>query len=152
MLKYLFFSPSVCWRRHKDKELTNKNIGLGKALWSAWVTTWRCWLGLKFCEAMVAASTRLSYPLLLFLSPAHTYIESRKKKKKNEKYYKLLMNWWTITCCLLKAFWHVVCGHVIKKGIFVDISFCWLCWNVICRPCQHCNHTRVFRFPMRGSY
>lgn len=53
-----------------SNKLTNESIGLGKALWRAWMITSCCWIGSNLCLATVAASTKLSYPLLLLLSPA----------------------------------------------------------------------------------
>lgn len=58
-------------KNNEWKELARSRISLGKAVSRAWSTSSRCWIRLNFCEASIAACTKLSYPVLLFLNSAY---------------------------------------------------------------------------------
>ena len=59
---------SIKWQRMK---FTKERIGFGNAIPRAWMTTSFCLMWLKFLDAIVVTSTKLSYPLFLLLQPAY---------------------------------------------------------------------------------
>lgn len=60
-------------KKEHEHELASESIGLGKAFSRACITSSYCFNGSKFLAAMVAASTKLSYPLFLFINPAKSF-------------------------------------------------------------------------------